>query len=184
LILDEVDNFESWCKQNGIEVHRPNSMNNYGVILDEIGFYDVIQDLVKKYINPLTSLLYKHIEDLDSHHSFIVSYEIGKDEDLDFHVDESEVTLNVNLGKEFVGGDLYFGGIRCSTHQNTLTLKNEDFHVGHSIGNAILHLGKHRHAAEKILSGERYNLILWCRSSKFSINYNVRGCPTWCNYKE
>lgn len=33
LLLEEVDRFE----ESGLPVMRPNSMNNYGVILDEIG---------------------------------------------------------------------------------------------------------------------------------------------------
>ena len=41
---------------------------------------------------------------LDSHHGFIVEYAVGKDASLDFHVDASDVTLNVCLGKEFTGG--------------------------------------------------------------------------------
>ena len=35
-----------------------------------------------------------------------------------FHVDDSEVTLNVCLGKEFTGGDLFFRGVRCDKHVN------------------------------------------------------------------
>lgn len=35
-----------------------------------------------------------------------------------FHVDDSEVTLNVCLGKEFEGGELFFRGVRCEKHVN------------------------------------------------------------------
>jgi len=35
-----------------------------------------------------------------------------------FHVDDSEVTLNVCLGKEFDGGELFFRGVRCDKHVN------------------------------------------------------------------
>jgi len=38
-----------------------------------------------------------------------------------FHVDDSEVTLNVCLGKQFSGGELFFRGIRCEKHVNTGT---------------------------------------------------------------
>jgi hypothetical protein len=40
---------------------------------------------------------------------------------LGFHVDDSEVTLNVCLGKQFSGGELYFRGIRCENHVNSET---------------------------------------------------------------
>lgn len=38
-----------------------------------------------------------------------------------FHVDDSEVTLNVCLGKQFSGGELFFRGVRCDKHVNTET---------------------------------------------------------------
>lgn len=41
--------------------------------------------------------------------------------DAGFHVDDAEVTLNVCLGKDFFGGDLFFRGIRCDKHVNTET---------------------------------------------------------------
>lgn len=34
-------------------------------------------------------------------------------------MDDSEVTLNVCLGKEFSGGELFFRGSRCEKHVNT-----------------------------------------------------------------
>lgn len=40
---------------------------------------------------------------LDSHHSFVVEYELNKDKDLDVHLDQSTLTVNVCLGKEFEG---------------------------------------------------------------------------------
>lgn len=38
-----------------------------------------------------------------------------------FHVDDSEVTLNVCVGKQFTGGELFFRGVRCEKHVNTGT---------------------------------------------------------------
>lgn len=38
-----------------------------------------------------------------------------------FHVDDSEVTLNICLGKHFTGADMYFRGIRCGNHVNSGT---------------------------------------------------------------
>lgn len=35
-----------------------------------------------------------------------------------FHVDDSEVTLNVCLGEQFSGGELFFRGVRCEKHVN------------------------------------------------------------------
>lgn len=36
-------------------------------------------------------------------------------------MDDSEVTLNVCLGNQFVGGELFFRGTRCEKHVNTAT---------------------------------------------------------------
>eukprot|EP00005_Dracoamoeba_jomungandri_P002777 CAMPEP_0174250244 /NCGR_PEP_ID=MMETSP0439-20130205/474_1 /TAXON_ID=0 /ORGANISM="Stereomyxa ramosa, Strain Chinc5" /LENGTH=156 /DNA_ID=CAMNT_0015330263 /DNA_START=558 /DNA_END=1025 /DNA_ORIENTATION=- len=156
-------------------------MNNYGAILDDFGFYPCLQELIETYVQPLSKLVYPYIPDLDSHHGFLVSYEIGKDTKLDFHVDMADVTLNVCLGKEFEGGDLYFGGRRCGRHQQTGPLPSEEFYFSHVYGTALLHVGKHRHLAKEIKSGERHNLILWCKSSEFSKSedYGLNTCAPW-----
>ena len=44
---------------------------------------------------------------------------------------------------------------------------DESFELDHVRGRSVLHLGKHRHGANQLTSGERYNLILWCRSSSY-----------------
>ena len=38
-----------------------------------------------------------------SHHSFMVKYKAGQDLGLDMHTDDSDVTVNVCLGKDFSG---------------------------------------------------------------------------------
>lgn len=153
-LIEEVENFE----HSGLPVSRPNSMNNYGVILDEIGFKPFFDRLTSEYIVPFTTHLYPSDSGatLDSHHAFIVQYKITEDLDLDFHYDSSEVTLNLCLGKQFEGGSLYFSGLLKdpSTHK-------ENFEFHHIPGRALLHIGKHRHGANCIKSGERYNLIVW-----------------------
>lgn len=40
---------------------------------------------------------------------------------VEFHVDDSEVTLNVCLGRQFSGGELYFRGLRCDKHLHTIS---------------------------------------------------------------
>lgn len=124
-------------------------MNNYGAILDDFGFTECMARLVAECMNPISAALFPHIGNrLDSHHAFVVDYEVsearqraggrsrsdlvrmvwcvvswrvlavkmGKDTKLDFHVDDSEVTLNLCLGRNFKGGDLFFGGVRCRHH--------------------------------------------------------------------
>jgi hypothetical protein len=56
----------------------------------------------------------------------------------------------------------------------------EEFEISHVAGRAILHRGKHRHGANPIAGGQRYNLILWCNSSHFERSHDPNLCPPWC----
>ena len=104
-------------------------MNNYGTVLDCMGFAPLLQQMMTEWVVPLAAFYYPDVDgaSMDRHHGFIVEYEIGKDKSLDLHVDGSDVTLNVCLGREFTGGELYFGGVRCRVHQETLPLPGEEF---------------------------------------------------------
>lgn len=37
----------------------------------------------------------------------------------------------------------------------------------HTVGMALIHAGRHIHGVNKLITGERSNLILWCRSSHY-----------------
>jgi thiol-disulfide isomerase/thioredoxin len=152
-LLDELANYEA----SGLPVARPNSMNNYGVIVNQIGMRPLIDDLQRKCVLPLTKLLFpKQGSAFDKHHSFMVKYKSGEDRGLDMHHDDSDVTLNVCLGREFTGATLSFcGGFGHADHRRHVHT------YAHVIGRAIVHLGTHRHGADDIVSGERYNLIVW-----------------------
>ena len=105
--------------------------------------------------------------------------------------------VNVCLGKQFEGGSLYFRGVRCPCHQSSAAMPRELFTFEHRRGLALLHRGHHRHGANSIESGERCNLILWCRApaDADSSERATRGfraaaaakrqrgggdCPRWC----
>jgi hypothetical protein len=184
-LLEEAAHFERWGGQNGLGLVRPNTMNNYGTVLDSLGFYPMLDELMNEYVTPFAALVYADVggNSLDSHHGFIVEYQPGKDTKLDFHVDASDVTLNVCLGKEFTGGTLFFRGVRCGRCQQTEWRPEEEFEIAHTAGQAILHRGKHRHGANPIVSGERYNLILWCNSSRYDQQPEGDGCPAWCGWQ-
>jgi len=166
-LLEEVEHFE----QSGLPIMRPNSMNNYGVILSEVGFSPFFDSLLP-YMNKFSSLFYpEEGQNLDSHHPFIVQYRPSEDLALDFHYDDSEVTINLCLGKTFTGGSLYFKGVLDdpSSHE-------ENFIFEHIPGRALLHIGKHRHGANPITSGERFNLIVWFRDSVRRERNQVHVC--------
>jgi hypothetical protein len=181
-LLEESAHFSQWCDRVNLPTIRPNTMNNYGIVLDSIGFAPMLQELMIGFVKPLSSWMYPEVggDSLDSHHGFTVEYEAGKDVSLDFHVDASDVTLNVCLGEVFQGGELFFRGVRCARCQETEWRDEEVFDIEHVLGRAILHRGKHRHGANPIRAGRRCNLILWCNSSRFERGHDQTRCPAWC----
>lgn len=179
----EVEHVERWSELQGIQLLRPNSMNEYGVILDDVGFAGLLGELTATYVRPLAAHLHPDLggASLDGHHGFLVDYERGKDEDLGFHVDDSEVTLNVCLDSTSAGSELYFRGPRCMLHRQTPSRPNEVVELIHEPGVAVLHLGKERHGVHALRRGRRRNLILWCRSSSLRAGpASQSGCPEWC----
>ncbi|KAM4808619.1 2-oxoglutarate and iron-dependent oxygenase domain-containing protein 2 [Rhinophrynus dorsalis] len=159
-LLEELENFE----RSDLPKGRPNTMNNYGVLLNELGFDDTfISPLREQYLQPLASLLYPDWGGgyLDSHKAFVVKYALHEDLDLSSHYDNAEVTLNVSLGKEFTDGNLYFSDMReVPSNERRYT------EVEHFTGQGIIHRGQHVHGALPITDGERWNLIIWMRASK------------------
>uniref|UniRef100_A0A8B9V3J1 2-oxoglutarate and iron dependent oxygenase domain containing 2 n=1 Tax=Anas zonorhyncha TaxID=75864 RepID=A0A8B9V3J1_9AVES len=170
--VEELENFE----QSDMPKGRPNSMNNYGVLLNEIGMDEnFITPLREKYLRPITALLYPDLGGacLDSHKAFVVKYALHEDLDLSSHYDNAEVTLNVSLGKDFTEGGLYFGDFRQDPSPVPSYIEVE--HVGTQ---GLLHRGGQIHGALPIASGERWNLIVWMRASAI----RNRLCPM-CNQK-
>lgn len=180
-LLAEIDCFYA----TGLPANRPNSMNNYGVIVNDIGLEPFITTLQQTVLQPIASELFKENAGpmkghpgakFDSHHSFIVKYRADEDSHLDahpsvaeysahprrvtlpsqVHTDDSDVTFNTCLGRDFDGCGLVFCGmIGTKGHrQHCLTYY-------HSIGRCVVHLGNRRHGADHITRGERLNLIVW-----------------------
>ena len=160
----------------------PSSMHDHGVILADIGLGDWVDALLAERIRPLAAELLPehHGATLDHHHAYLVEYSAQHDEDLGFHVDDSEVTLNLCLGEEpFSGAELVLLGRRCAAHRQTPVDPGERLEIEHEVGTAILHAGAHRHQVEPIRRGVRRNLIVWCRSSTARVAPD-EGCPAWC----
>ncbi|XP_068167128.1 2-oxoglutarate and iron-dependent oxygenase domain-containing protein 2 isoform X2 [Antennarius striatus] len=159
-LVEELEHFERSSTPKG----RPNSMNHYGILLDELGFdKGLITPLRERYLHPLTSVLYPDCGGrcLDSHKAFIVKYDMKEDLDLSYHYDNAEVTLNVSLGKDFTDGNLYFGDMKQVPLNET-----ECSEVEHRVTEGLLHRGQQMHGALPISSGQRWNLIIWMRASQ------------------
>ncbi|OIW03601.1 hypothetical protein TanjilG_06110 [Lupinus angustifolius] len=164
--------------------HYTSYMSMYGAVLEDFGFETMLDMLMEGFIRPLSRVFFAEVggSTLDSHHGFVVEYGQDRDVDLGFHVDDSEVTLNVCLGKQFSGGELFFRGTRCENHVNTDTQSEEIFDYSHAPGQAVLHRGRHRHGARATTSGHRVNLLLWCRSSVFrEMKRYQKDFPSWCD---
>ncbi|MEE6504081.1 hypothetical protein FKM82_005061 [Ascaphus truei] len=135
-LVEELENFE----RSDVPKGRPNTMNNYGVLLNELGFDELfLTPLREKYLQPLASLLFPDWGGgrLDSHRAFVVKYALHEDLDLGGHYDNAEVPANERRYTE----------------------------VEHVFGQGILHRGQQVHGALPITSGERWNLIIWMRAS-------------------
>ncbi|TRZ02120.1 hypothetical protein DNTS_031904 [Danionella cerebrum] len=166
-LIEELEHFEQSEAPKG----RPNTMNNYGILLNELGFDEsFITPLREMYLRPITALLYSDCGGswLDSHKAFTVKYDLKEDLELSYHYDNAEVTLNVSLGKEFTDGNLFFGDMRQVPVSET-----ECVEVEHHVTEALLHRGQHMHGALPISSGTRWNLIVWMRAS----SHRNKLCP-------
>lgn len=183
LLVSEVENFEKWVNEAKFRIMRPNTMNRYGAVLDDFGLETMLDKMMESFVRPISKVFFSEVggATLDSHHGFVVEYGKDRDVDLGFHVDDSEVTLNVCLGKQFLGGELFFRGTRCDKHVNTGSQSEEIFDYTHAPGRAVLHRGRHRHGARATTSGHRINLLLWCRSSVFrEMKKYQKEFSSWC----
>eukprot|EP00440_Ansanella_granifera_P032969 gb/GFBE01035763.1/.p1 GENE.gb/GFBE01035763.1/~~gb/GFBE01035763.1/.p1 ORF type:complete len:282 (+),score=56.65 gb/GFBE01035763.1/:1-846(+) len=159
LIMEEVRGFY----KTKLPAKRPNSMNNYGIILNDIGLEPLMFAMQDAIIQPLAAVLFpREGSELESHHAFTVRYKGNEDTHLDVHTDDSDITFNVNIFGEYEGCPLVFCGIvGAPDHRHFRTAYQ------HKLGHAVMHSGRHRHGAEDITGGERMNLIVWSYSYNF-----------------
>jgi hypothetical protein len=166
-LVATIDAYEA----SSLPKRRPNTMNNFGMVINDMGLKPLMDDVLATVVAPLARRCFPQevfAPTLDHHHSFVVVYqgaELGPkgDRGLDMHHDAAEITLNVCLGREgFTASGLRFcGNFGDSNH------RQQQYTHEHTIGSAVMHLGRHRHGADSIASGERVNLIMWARSSAF-----------------
>merc|ERR1711865_1217196 len=93
-LMEEIRHFYA----SKLPARRPNSMNNYGIILNEIGLETLAFSLQDSIIQPMAAILFEEAgSELESHHTFTIRYKGGEDTHLDIHTDDSDVTFNVNI---------------------------------------------------------------------------------------
>merc|ERR1719316_696448 len=158
-------------------------MNNYGLVLNEVGMQPAFTAMLQRYISGIGARLFgddavreTHLKGqpldndnwggstLSSHHTFIVRYQPSEDRFLDMHVDECDVTFNFGLTPDgsFTGSDLAFCGMFGSPEA-----RKHLYTYQHVRGRCVMHSGKRRHGAVNITSGTRSSLIMWTKSPHF-----------------
>ena len=96
MFVEEIESFE----RSGMPLTRPNSMNNYGIILRDVGLADMVERVLADYLAPLSAKLYPDYEEaqsIDSMHAFIVQYRLSEDRSLEFHYDDAHVTMVITV---------------------------------------------------------------------------------------
>eukprot|EP00808_Paulinella_micropora_P008787 g69471.t1 len=177
-LMEELAHYTAEASKPGatLPIRRPNSMNSYGLVLNDLGFRAPVFYLLDNYLQAVFDALYPAAltQELNDHHTFLIQYEPGEDADLASHVDSSLITINVCLGKDFTGGQLYFHGLKGSTQsandpyetphpQAPEGCKHCIALYTHQPGFAVIHLGRQIHGANRITSGLRSNVVIWYR---------------------
>ena len=129
-------------RESGIPMRRPNSMNRYGLVLNEkLKLHNMMKNFIANFVGPLSQMLYpKSVGpgDCDSFHAFTVRYMQGEDRALALHYDTSIATLNVNINNpedNFEGTQLYFYEL------NKPQIPENQHWVSFVSGKALIHLG-------------------------------------------
>lgn len=51
----QVEHFERWAQDARVKVMRPNTMNNYGAVLDDIGMEGMLNHLMLRYLKSMAA---------------------------------------------------------------------------------------------------------------------------------
>jgi len=183
-LLSRVSEYEQ--KLEGKSPAPSNSMHEAAILTEALGLTEAMNDLALNYLSPLARQLYPEYlpADLSGQHSYVVRYGEDEDWDLGFHIDDSQVTLNLCLSENFEGAELVLEGVRCPIHVDTPSDEAEVFEWVHQPGIAILHAGKNRHRVRPIRSGRRINLIVWGQEESeralWLRAFHAGRCLPWC----
>ncbi|KAG7594505.1 Prolyl 4-hydroxylase alpha subunit [Arabidopsis thaliana x Arabidopsis arenosa] len=183
-LIVEVENIKKWAHEKKFQIRRPYHTSRYGVVLDDFGLDIMLKQLMENFIFPVCKVFFPEVcgTMFDSHHGFIVENGADRDAPLDHHIDDSEITLNVCVRRQYEGGEISFIGTRCVKHMRTNIKPEEVFHYCHTLGQAILHRGRHRHGPRTTTNScSRGNMILCCRNSLFrEMETYEKEFPEWC----
>jgi hypothetical protein len=151
--------------------------------LDLLGLSWLNDLLFHLVLRPISRQLYQETEtlgDLDWRQGYIAAYSASPSTTkprhrLVPHTDDSEVTLNINIGDGvFQGGLLGMCGLRGTADAGDLYGEYQP-----QVGRALIHAGRHLHEVTPITSGDRFAYIMWARSWGGT---RAKTCPCcWLN---
>lgn len=53
-LISQVEHMEKWVYDSKSTIMRPNTLNSFGVVLDDFGFESMLQQLVDDFISPIS----------------------------------------------------------------------------------------------------------------------------------
>mmetsp|Transcript_29732 Transcript_29732/g.41846 ORF Transcript_29732/g.41846 Transcript_29732/m.41846 type:complete len:197 (+) Transcript_29732:26-616(+) len=161
--------------ENYIKSGQLKSDETSEIEIEKMGLQPTFEKLIQTVVLPLTRDLFPDLKDLvyDSCYGFVVHHLFGEDANYDnwnyvdeegnvtsLHVDDSDITLNYCIGKNFSGSLLKFYGEDKTTKQVVDCPQKPR--------SGYMHKGSNWHEVLPIESGERFNVILWCRFKKLT----------------
>jgi len=156
-ILDEL----SFQEKSKIPMRRPNGMNRYGCILNELGFEEFLKGLSDRLLKPIAQILFSRrvsVQDLTTEYGFVVQYHPASDVNLAEHADASAITANICLLPSKEDAPLFFKNVR---EIGETTHDVEPVKVALDIpGEVVFHLGQHIHGVSNVTSS-RSNMVVW-----------------------
>lgn len=179
-LTDLIDDRLRW--QRTCPTEPPNSMHYAGVVFGPMALSNTMSLLRTAIVEPLRPSMFPEVSALDEDYAFAATYGAGLDHRLAFHVDDSEITLNVSLGDSFEGGEIVFQGRRCPQHRQEPHRAEEEVPIQLPAGHGLIHAGNHRHLVTTV-HGSRRNLIIWCKSSGTRASGILDTCGSWCGHQ-
>jgi diketogulonate reductase-like aldo/keto reductase len=153
-LLAELEAFHA----SGRTTERANSNNRHSLKVVELGWSGFLEPLVSRIATPMASALglvqggltFRHAHTVQRVHPEDSSSPLPGSNRGSRHTDASSVTLNVNLGGTWTGGDLLFFGESA-----------KPLRVEQRPGTAVMHRGNAVHQAALLESGYRINIVVW-----------------------
>uniref|UniRef100_A0A0A9EQ91 Uncharacterized protein n=1 Tax=Arundo donax TaxID=35708 RepID=A0A0A9EQ91_ARUDO len=110
MLVAEVDHFlhGAYVRNQNIMVTPIKDQDKYGADLSNFGLKTILDDLLRGFVSPIATVLYPELgaSSLDLQNSYVIEY--AKDQGEAFHFDNSDIRMNVCIGREFTGGEMYF----------------------------------------------------------------------------